>query len=214
MKKITLFILSGFFVCIADAQFTKGEKYLSGSFYSHFNDYDLNDHDGTESVSILFSPSFSKFVSGKKAIGLKVNTGYQYGKMYSSDTTRSTLGQLGVGVFSQNYLDLKKGFYLLLEKGITGNVALSHINVINAPSANSDLTSYSLSVYLTPGIGYKLSDRLIVGLNLGSIISAGYTHTKVKYTTSTARINSLQVFSSLNNINLGSVGITFGWKLK
>jgi hypothetical protein len=214
MKKITLFAFA-FFVCtIANAQFSKGEKYLSGSFSGQVNDYDLNDHAGTDSYSISFAPAFSRFVSAKKAVGLKIMAAYQYSKAYNPDITTQRSTQFGLGIFSQNYLNLNKGFYLLLEKGISGIVGLGSNDIANNPAASSDLTQYSLGIYLAPGIGYKLSDRLIIGLNLGSIISANYTHSKIKYPNYSAKNDALQVFSSLNNINLGSVGITFGWKLK
>jgi hypothetical protein len=83
MKRITLFTFAVFLCTIANAQFAKGEKYLPGSFSGYMNDYDMNDHDGMESYSISFAPAFSKFVSAKKAVGLKILVGYQYNKIYS-----------------------------------------------------------------------------------------------------------------------------------
>jgi hypothetical protein len=145
---------------------------------------------------------------------LKILAGYQYNKIYSPDINRQRSTQFGLGVFSQNYLNLNKDFYLFLEKGMSGSVSLGSNDIINNPAASSDITTYSLSLYLTPGIGYKLSDRLIIGLNLGNIISANYTHSKIKYPASSAKNDGFLLSTSLNNINVGNVGITFGWKLK
>jgi hypothetical protein len=66
MKRITLFTFAVFLCTIANAQFAKGEKYLSGSFSGYMNDYDINDHDGMESYSISFAPAFSNLSQPKK----------------------------------------------------------------------------------------------------------------------------------------------------
>ena len=208
-----MLMLSGFY--FTQAQFVKGDKYLSGSFSGHMNDQDINDQDGVESYSINFAPSFYRFKTDKKATGFKILLGFNYSKQFTpSNTMRSRYGNIGAGLFSQNYFGLGKGFFMVIEKGVNGTFSLGSNDILSMPTSNSDFTAYSVNLYLTPGVGYKLTDRLLVGLNLNSILSIGYAHTVIKSSSSTVKNDALNISSGLNNTSVGNVGITFGWKIK
>ena len=215
MKQLTLSAITMLLFTVANAQFTIGEKYLSGAIAGHLADLDLNDNDGVESYSIHFSPAIHTFRSDKKAFGIKALLGYQYGKSSTpTAVTKHRQGTIGAGLFWQNYINLNKGFYLVMEKGFNGAFISGSDDVISGPVSDADITAYNINLYLTPGIGYKLTNRLIVGLNLNNILAIGYTHSVNKTATSKSKSDALSVFSGLNNTNLGSVGINFGWKLK
>jgi hypothetical protein len=215
MKKFTLYALSVLLVGTTNAQFTKGEKYLSGFFSGSLQENDLNDNNGVESFNLFLSPSFHKFKTDKKASGFKILIGFNQFIYYNSPTiTRQRMGTVGAGLFSQNYVNLNKDFYLVLEKGFSGAISFGNNKTLTVPTSSYDLTSYNVNLYLTPGIGYKLTDRLIIGLNFSNALSLSYTHSVTEYPSGKSRTDALNFLSSLNNTSLGSVGINFGWRLK
>ncbi len=218
MKKFTLIVFSVFMISVANAQFSAGDKYLGGSFSAGWANNKPGNNEQKQ-FNIGFSPSFTKFKTDKKAVGFKLITLYGENKSISGiNTQKLTQYGLGAGVFSQNYFTLGKGFYFFAEKGIEATYA--HSKATQSAFANNEIVTqgYSASIYLKPGVGYKLTDRLLLNLEFGNIIDLTYGHSKTENktgtTTTTEKNNSLSFGSSLNNISLGDLGITFAWKLK
>jgi hypothetical protein len=217
MKKLTLSALTVLLISATNAQFSKGDRYLTGSFSAIVSDNETNS-ERIKSYGISFAPAIVKFKSEKKASGFKLLAGFHHGKNTSGvATSKSDMFEVGGGLFWQNYVLLNKGFYLVLEHGVNGRFGRTE-GSSNPGDYSYNNTSYGAAVYLSPGLGYKLSERLIIGLNFSHLASAGYsfhrsvqTNGGVTYKSSNG---SFSVASSVNNTSVGNLGITFGWKLK
>lgn len=204
-------------VSAVHAQFKTGDHYLTGSF--SFATGKSESNFAQNQLNISFSPSFFKFKTDKKATGVRINSNYGESKNTSGSNTQTTdqLG-LGLGIFSQNYFSLNHNFYFFIEKGISAGYSWSKTK--ESAFANNKIlsTGYSATVYLKPGIGYKLTDRLIINLDFVNIAALTYGHSKTETTigstpTTTTKNNSFAFNSGLNNASLGDLGITFGLRL-
>jgi len=218
MKKISLIVFSVFMISVANAQFSAGDRYLSGSFSAGWAKNNPSNNEQKQ-FNIAFSPAFTKFKTDKKASGFRLLTMYGENKSTSGSNTQKT-NQYGLGasIFSQNYFSLGKGFYFFAEKGI--RASYSNAKTTQSAFASNKIVTegYSASIYLKPGVGYKLTDRLLLNLEFGDILNLGYGHTKTENTTGAVKTvdknTSVNLASSLNNLSLGDLGITFAWKLK
>jgi len=217
MRKIYLAALAVCFFTVANAQFSSGDKYLTGGF-SLNNSKSESPSSTQKQFGIGFSPAFIQFKSDKKAAGFRIQANYGRNRNTSGTNYQNQdIYGVGAGVFSQNYFRLGKGFYFFIEKGIGVNYANSKTTqsafAVNTIKSNA----YSGNIYLKPGVGYKLTNRLLVNLDFSNILSLSYTHQKNETTTGTVttsdKSNGVNFSSSLNNTSLGNLGITFGWRL-
>jgi hypothetical protein len=205
-------------ISVANAQFSAGDKYLSGSFSAGWAKNTPSNNEQKQ-FNLAFSPAFTKFKTDKKATGFRILTMYGESKSTNGVNTQK-LNQygLGAGVFSQNYFPLGKGFYFFAEKGIEATYANAKVTQSSLPSNEVLTQGYSASIYLKPGIGYKLTNRLLLNLEFANILNLTYGHSKTENTVGATKTvdknTSLNFGSSLNNISLGDLGITFAWKLK
>ncbi len=218
MKKFTLIVFSVLMISVTNAQFSAGDKYLSGSFSTGWSKNNPSNNEQKQ-FNIAFSPAFTKFKTDKRASGFRLLTMYGESKSISGSNIQKTNQYgLGAGVFGQNYFSLGKGFYFFAEKGI--RASYSHSKVSQSAFASNVIVTqgYSASIYLKPGVGYKLTDRLLLNLEFGDILKLGYGHSKTENTTGATKTvdknTSINLGSSLNNMSLGDLGITFAWKLK
>lgn len=219
MKKFNFFMLTFIIISVANAQFKAGDRYLSGSFSFNGGKSEQSSSYNTKQFNIGFSPSFTKFKTDKKASGFKLFAGYGENKNISGSNTQSTdQVNLGAGIFSQNYFSLGNNFYFFLEKGISTGYSWSKTKESAFATNKVISTGYSATLYLKPGVGYKLTDRLIVNLNFMDFAALTYGHSNTETTTGTTtttmKNNSFGLSSGLSNVSLGDLGITFGWRLK
>jgi hypothetical protein len=217
MKKLNLLLLGVLIISVANAQFKTGDKYLSGSF--SFNGGKTEQSSTNKQFNIGIAPTFTKFKSDKKASGFKLFAGYGESKNSSGSNTQSTDQlNLGAGIFSQNYFPLGHNFYFFIEKGLMADYTWSKTKESAFAANKITSTGYSASLYLKPGFGYKVTDRLIINLNFMNFATLSYGHSNNETSfggiTSTTKSNSFGLSSGLSNASLGDLGITFGWRLK
>jgi hypothetical protein len=217
MKKFTLVVTALLFFVASEAQFSKGDRYLSGSFsFSHSK----NESSATyalHSFSIGLSPSIMKFKSPKKTVGFRIAA--KYDESTTSLPTQTTdQVMVGAGVFAQHILPLGKGFYLYAERGLDLSYTWANTREPSSTAIEYAVKYYSGSLSVTPGVGYKLTDRLIINLNFRNVLNLNYSyyHQQMKSSGSASTTNghNFNLNSSLNNTTLGDLAITFGWKLK
>jgi hypothetical protein len=218
MKKLTLGALAILFIATADAQFNTGDRYLTGYVDAGAGTQKINTTK-TKTYGLTLAPAISKFKTPNKANGFKILLGFQHSK--SDDAFNVSTGDqysVSAGMFSQRYFTIGKNFYLMLEKGIDAGYTYLRSRSPSAPNYKSDRHGYGIGVYLTPGMGYKLTDRLIIGLNFSNLARLGYSFYKYEVAnlvgTTTSESSQFNFSSSVNNTSVGNLGITFGWKLK
>ncbi|HEX6914437.1 MAG TPA: hypothetical protein VF145_04310 [Chitinophagaceae bacterium] len=220
MKQILLMLPVFAFVTSARAQFTKGDRYLGGYASFNYSNDDLNTSNGQKNFYIAFSPSFTRFKTDRKATGFRFTLGYENNKTkftFGEQKREDWLAQ--AGLFGLRIFPLGKGFYLSTEAG--GNIGYRNSNntTVAAPGDRDKRNEYNVNGYFTPGLGYKLTDRLVLGVNLNSVVGIGYSHVESRYTnpsgvTTKQQADRLSLFSSLNNTTVGQLGFSFMWKLR
>ncbi len=219
MKKFTFFVFATLVVSAINAQFKAGETYLTGSVSLNSDKTTSPSSPDIKSFGFEFSPAFIKFNTDKKATGFRFISGYSK----SNTTFGITLQEakqytIGAGIFAHQYYSLGNNFYFLLEPGASFTYG-SGKNVTTSVSTvtTTENKIYGVRAYLTPGIGYKLTDRFFMNLNFNNILALSYIHqdskTTVMNNTTTSKSNSFGFQSSLNNTSVGNLGITFGWRL-
>lgn len=219
MKKSTLVAMALFVLSSINAQFTAGDKYLTGSIGFNSSKTSSNPNSEVKSFGLEFSPAFIRFRTENKAIGFRLLSGYSHAETTSgTNHDDSKQYNIGAGFFAQRYFSLGSKFYFLLEPGIS--LAYGSTKNIQSAFAVTTMESkvYGARAYVTPGIGYRLTDRFIMNLNFTNIVSLSYLYQKSETTvannTSGSKSNSFGFQSSLNNTSIGNLGITFGWRLK
>lgn len=203
---------------IAKAQFSAGDRLLGGSV--SFNGQ-KGTPSGSDSKQFNFgiAPSFTHFKSATKADGVRFNVNYGEQKIVTGVNYQKAdnLG-LGLTFFNQRYFTLGKGFYFLVEKGITAGYTFSKVRQSAFAINEIKTQGFSGTLYLRPAVGHKITDRLFINLDLGNLAALTYGHTKtentVGSTTTTDKNDAVSFYSTLNNLSLGDVAITFAWKLK
>ena len=219
MTEISLIAMALFTLSSVSAQFVSGDKYLTGTIGFNSSKITSDPNAEVKSSGFEFSPAFIRFRSDNKAIGFRLLSGYSHAETSSGTNHEDSKHyNIGAGIFAQRYFSLGNRFYFLVEPGIS----LAYGSTKNTQSAFAVTTTenkiYGARVYITPAIGYKLTNRLIMNLNFTNMLALSYTHqkseTKVANTTSASRSNAYAFQSSLNNTSVGNLGITFGYRLK
>lgn len=217
MKKITLPILLLVLAAASHAQFSKGDKYLGGVVAIHVSENEYSTS-GNKSFSATLAPSFTRFKSERRASGFKLAAGYYKSKFGIPGNPSEISGwNFGAGLLWQRYLLLGKGFYLVGEYGFNGTYGTRNTSQTNT-SFSSDSESYGVNFYLTPGFGYKISNRLLMGLSFSNVALIHYTHEKNTDNNggiiSKTSNNNYGFSSSVNTYALSNLGLNFAWKLK
>jgi len=220
MKTLYLILASSFFISISQAQFTKGDKLLGGSFgigygSSKTGDADKNTQKG---FSIGLSPSYAWFTSSTTALGFKLNGSYGHSK--SDGTLPTSSGHssaYGGSLFFQKYKNLDSRLSLYAEFGASGSYSSSTSKTLySGQTSESKGSSWNAGVYVTPGILYKLTQRLLLDVSLNSLLSFNYGKGKSSDQNGNSyKSSGFSIGSSFNNSSTATgVGVGFKWLLK
>lgn len=191
---------------------------MGGSMNLYVSDLDVNNSD-IEAFTVSLAPTLTRFKSERKASGFNVSAGYSTSTTGTSgNISEYSRWEFGAGLFWQRYLLLGKGFYLFGEYGFNASYVTGWQNYNTFPVNTSDFKRYGAAAYLTPGFGYKLSNRLLLGLQFSHIGLIHFTHERSEDENggvrTTNRRNNFGLSSSVNTNSLGNLGINFAWKLK
>lgn len=207
---------------LANAQFSEGQKVLSGSFaFTNSNNangiYSSNEVNQT---SFYFSPSFARFKNPTTLIGYKITfaTNNYIDKATSNKTTNTSIGG---GYFVQKIKPIGKDFFVFAETGINATYDWSKYSNFTSPSFNLKGKSFGATAYITPGLGYKITPRWIADITLNNIAALSYSHGQNDYfdnSTSTVRSNqktdAVRFYTGLDKNALSNIGIGIRWLLK
>lgn len=204
-----LFLFSGL-----HAQFNSGQKILGGnmSFYSATQ----SSAGETKNTAVGFSPVLAKFTSSNVLKGVGVY--YRYNQSESilagNRLNKSTNHEIGLSVFSQRFYSLGKDFYFTLSKG----GRLGYVTGKNFDGTNDSRNKgISVSGSLTPGISYRIHERLLLDLSINDLIGVYYNYSESVVDlpgSSKSTNNSFGFATSLQNGMLSNVGVGFRWFLK
>jgi len=217
MKKICLLLLTIAIASTLHAQFTKGDRYITGTAGLGFNQADLSNGD-SKSIAVNLSPAIMKFKTDRRAMGFNLNLQLAHQKYNPNPGTLNDDRQytVGAGIFKLNVLPLGKGLFLSAQHGLQAGYTWGKTVSTSIPFQTEIKNSgYNIGAYITPALGYKLSDRIIVGVNFSNLLYLNFNHTKIKYTATYSEERSgISFGSAINNNSIGQLGIQFGFKLK
>jgi hypothetical protein len=221
MKKSAVLMLLICCFSTAKAQFSAGDRYLVGSGMISYSDNNNNNNASTnKAFGIRFSPAIITFKSERKATGVKLILGYNnYRNETGTLIVRDNHYTAGVGLLRMNTYALGKGFFLFLESGVQASVTAGYGKDNNTPPNKSRFTRIDASAYAAPGIGYKITERLVMSLCIDSLAVIGYSHTSVKNTSSIGTVSQYQYsngyfLSALNNSAVAQLSVRLAFRLK
>jgi len=213
--------LTGSFL-FSKAQFTTGQKVLSGNVsFSRTNNINPVYSSDANQTTFNFSPSFGKFKNATTLIGFKLLFG-------TSKTNQEAIGadyeqensSAGIGFFVQKIKPLGKDFFLFAETGLSGNYMWAKSITPNQPYDEIRNKGFAIQVYVTPGLGYKITPRFIADITLNNIAYIGYSHVKTEYKISSSspttveKSDALSIGTGLEKNALSNIGIGIRWLLK
>lgn len=199
-------------------QLQPGQKILAGSlsFVSQNHDAANSYH----SSNLSFSPSFSFVKNSKTIYGGFLSLGYSGQKNSNNQVPITTKGRSyspGVGVFVQKLKWLNDKWFLYGEFGAQGGVGFEKVFNVENKNIQSKSRLWNAGVYITPGVSYRLTNKVLVDLRFNNLLGAFYSQQKVKQNElqvyNYTKAENFSVSSSLNNNTLGSIGVGFRWLL-
>lgn len=209
MKRQLLFVALLVIGFNTSAQFTKGEKVLSGNLGFSSN------KTGTTvpaNTSFSISSGLGWVKSGKKIAGIRASF---YGSSYNNTLTSAyTSNGVGLGVFNQHIKNINKDFFGFFETSLSGSYYWGKYD--NALSTNPAVPNYKTNTYNlfangNIGIGYRLNKFLIADMTLTNVFQIMYAHNEKKYDTYNDISSTVNITTGLTSFNLNNIAIGFRW---
>jgi hypothetical protein len=213
-KKILATVVT--FACFSNFSFgqIKKESILLGGQIGYSNtdiDYSGN-QPNQKNESAAFNISIGKAVKENSIFGLNLTylpakiKNYFNGANFVSTNTN----QYNFGIFDRKYKKLAKDFYFFTELGAS---------YIKAKQTSTDTSGINLEtikqsgaqVYLTPGLSYKILNKLHLEIIIPNIVTIQYAVTKDKTPTLQAKQKQLFFNSSLNSTGGGLTFVGVGF---
>lgn len=163
MKTIILLVISCLPLATA-AQFTRGNRYISGSV-----SFDMSrNSDGIESYtrysSISIGPSIGFLVRDNVAIGSSFSINHRNYKDNSASSYFSTSRSIDLGFFVQRFFVINDHFLIY---GSTGPAYFRTVNKATASNYDSKSKRAGFRAGLSVGLVFRPSDRIAVAGNMG-----------------------------------------------
>jgi len=155
MKKIFILFFALMICTQAKAQFTTGQKFIGGSFYTNFNNLkakysDLKTNDYDHNIAILLG----RFVKDNKAVGWTLRNNLSLANRDGFDMDTKALRNLGVGV--DRFLEFHKPIGTKFSVYVSPSVGLTY-NLTNTYTTSNDVV-----------IMETQTNKLTVGASLGA----------------------------------------------
>ena len=206
--KAVLFCLPLLLVISVHAQFTTGQKLITGGVNFGNTNYNYGDSSKQNSLAAGLNFSLGKFISPLHSIGFGLNyslNNYTQ-KQPGAANYSNQMNYLGASFFSQYYFPLSKQFYAFLQWNSTAG-----INFGSVTGFSNNFKGYSIATGLNPGLSYKLNKRFLFNASLTNLISLSYTHSKNNPSVMSGNgvMNSFTLSSSLNSGSVSNIGLGF-----
>jgi hypothetical protein len=201
------------------AQFQKGNKVLGfGLGFSTYKGENQNNSNSpvNKNQSFNFSTELG-FATKQNALhGFFAGAGYGENKTESSQPiyslSKNQNQSFNVGYFTRRYKSLGKGFYVFGDlRGGYNYSENKNVNVnLNNRQENTQKT-HTANISAFPGIAYKWSNRFLLEVRTGDLISLGYNRSintnssnNEKFVGNNFSFNSSIGLGFLNNIGIGA----------
>lgn len=198
---------------VSKAQFDIGQRVVTGGISLSNNNSTSAINSSQSNFNFGFNGSFGKFVSADHLVGFGINySNSSWSQESSPDSYKNHSNQIGLNYFSAYYKPFAKNLYGYITWGAFGNYGFGSNNTTSSGVETiQKVNGINVGFSATPGISYKLNKHVLVNATLNNVLSASFTTRKTTYSNSAQadKFNSFGLSSSLNNINLGNIGIGF-----
>lgn len=218
--KIHLIIATLLFIGLnASAQFTKGEKILSGniSFNANKNTYNNGTSVQENSTSSFgFNTSIGWVKSEKRISGFRV--GY-YNSLAKSNNgyDKTTNNGITVGIFNQHIKNFNKNIFGFLETSVAGGYNWGKYTNLASTTPDFSTDGYNIGGNVKLGIGYRITKHLIADATLTNLLGINYSHTNPEDNTivfQSSKSDNFSISTGLSSFSLNNVAIGFRWLFK
>lgn len=215
MKKQFLFAALLIISFNASAQFTKGEKVLSGnlsfSAYKSVNTSNNSTSEEINSTRTSLNTSIGWVKSEKRIIGFRVSYSNNVSK-FNSGETKTSGNTINLGIFNQRIKSFNQNFFGFFESNLNGSYSWNKYasSVVNGVINQG----YGINANGSIGLGYKITKNIIADATLNNLITINYNHTNPINTSATTSINKIDDFTistGLSSLSLNSIAIGFRW---
>lgn len=200
----------------ASAQFTKGEKVLSGnlSFSTNKTTNTTGSVSQTNSGNNFFLNTGIGWVKSEKRIsGFRV--GYYNGLLKSNGgLAKSANNSFLVGVFNQNTKPFSKSLFGFVETNLNGVYNWGKYTDASSSINNASFKGYGANANASIGIGYRVTKYLIADATLSNLLSINYNQSEPDNSstaTTSSKSSGFSVSTGLSSLSLNSVAIGFRW---
>jgi len=209
-KRIVLTVIITCTILFSQAQITKGTLLIGGN--AGFNSTTIeSENNGTtfesKANSFSISPSIGKAFKENTVKG--INASFTYSRSVAGNSTDQYSGLLGV--FIRKYAPLGKGFFIYGQGSVNGNYSVSR--VYSSQVNKVALKAAGIGAAFDAGLSYKISNKVMLEVALGSLASFGYSHQWQDLISgppvSETKTNTFYFNSGLNLINLGNASVGF-----
>jgi|ERR1700722_8047280 Outer membrane protein beta-barrel domain len=211
MSRILLSLFIIFFSYSASAQFNKGNILLGGNLsFGSSKSTSPPSPDEQKSNSGNIDISLGKAIKENALFGINLSYG-EVSNTFGSGVSpsKSTSYNYGIGVFYRVYKALGKEFYLFGQAGAEFNGS-SYSSTDSTGNKLFNGTSYGGSIYISPGIDYRISKKFFLELSIPQIFSINYSNSNSKSgSVSTGTGDNFGISANFISNPLNSLGIGF-----
>ncbi|MDE3144918.1 MAG: hypothetical protein KGL19_12230, partial [Bacteroidota bacterium] len=212
-KTILLATFALLLTFVSKAQFEVGQKVINGGISLSTSKSTSTTNSTQTFFGFGLNSSFGKFITPNHLIGFGINyTNSSQHQESPPNLYKTNSNQIGLNYFSTYYHPLAKNFYWFITWSASGNYSFNSYNTtLSSVETIQKTNGFGVGIATTPGISYKLNKRILLNATLNNILVASFTSTRTTYSNSSQvdKYNSFGLSSSLNNINLGNIGIGF-----
>ena len=213
MKKgIALTLLSCLVFFFTKGQITKGSILLGGQISYQNNNFDYSGNQPDQkNNSAIFNISIGKAAQENNVYGLNLSYSPANFQNYYNGITfvSSKVNQYTFGVFNRRYKLLAKDFYFFTEFGL-GYTYGKQSNTDTFGAELETIKQSTVQFYLTPGLSYKILNKLYLEILIPDIVTIRYMVSKDETPNQSTTQKSFVFNSSLNSTGgLSFLGVGF-----
>ncbi len=220
--KSYLFLLCLIAVSFANAQFSAGQKLISGQLNVSTDNYTSNNSPGSDQKNSYggISLSFSKFKSPLRLIGFGIQYSFSDTRFNSSSSSPLENKNNVAGIFIEltKLQPIAKKMYLSFSGMGVMNYGVRDTYYAN--NTRSQSKGYNLYINGGMGLWYQLTNRFILTGNVSNLLSVNYsTGNTASYTannigTADGSTSSFTLSTGLSSFSLGNFGFGVKYVLK
>jgi hypothetical protein len=198
----------------ASAQFTKGEKVLSGNIsFNTGKTVNIASASVQESASTNFAlnTGIGWVKSEKRISGFRVGY-FSLLQKSNNGADMNTNNGINLGAFNQHIKNLNKNIFGFLETNINGGYSWGKYTNTASSAPIFKSKGYNINSNANIGIGYRITKQFIADATLVNILAIGYSYYGPEAdvpVVQSSKTSNFNISTGLSSISLNNVSIGF-----